>query len=180
MSTTVQMAVERWRQQNMPGSTLGSDPAPSSLNEAQDWRSAAVIEQKELEAKLAVASHSEIRSLKARITSTSARISVLNDWIAKARRHSPMRAAVPISSPVLTPEVAATLATKVPDFPNRCVCGEEVVPERTRESWVFYCQRCGADWSAPAPREPLKPKPRTAAKRCTCAHQCRICGGERR
>lgn len=179
MSLLVSDAVERWREVNVPPTMLNGRPSPSCLEEAQDWRSAAVIEQRELEAKMAASSGRERDRLKVLVTAVMARISAINDWIVKARKCAPMRAGVSLTAPVLAAEVAATLAVTAPVFPNRCACGEEVEPERLRASWVFYCQRCGADWSAPAPLEVSRPKPRKAVKRCACAHKCRFCGGER-
>ena len=103
----------------------------------------------------------------------------MNSMVSQARKRNPMRANIPLSVPVLTPEMAAPLIATAPAFPNICTCGEEVVPERLRNSWVFYCQRCGNDWSSPAPPEVPKPRTRQAIKRCGCAHKCRFCGGER-
>lgn len=80
----------------------------------------------------------------------------------------------------MRPELAAQLMATAPVFPSRCACGEEVAGERLRESWHFYCQRCGRDWSAPTTRLQEKPKARKPVKRCACSHVCRFCGGERR
>lgn len=160
MSSMVKDAVERWQETHLPPASLRKGATPSSMDEAQDMRSAVVIEQKELEARMAAAPKYEREALKRKATAAMARISELNDWISKARRHSPMRASTPIGGAVLSPEMAAVLAVAAPVFPNRCTCGEEVEPERLRDSWAFYCQSCGADWSAPAPIERPKSKPR--------------------
>lgn len=60
-----------------------------------------------------------------------------------------------------------------------CSCGELVYPDRVTVAWLFYCQQCGANWSAPAPRR-NPPRPRTTKKRCACTSKCHSCGGERK